>query len=352
MAFNVISGTPVASGTIHVVATAACGENASTDIIIASCALPTITASAISGTVGLPFASVLTVPVGATLDVSGLPAGLTLSGNTISGTPSAAGTIHAVVTAACGATASIDIPLNACVLPTLTPSVTGGTVGLPFLSTVALSAGATVTADSLPAGLTLSGNVISGTPTASGTITLTATSPCGAVATTTITIGSCDTPAVIPDTLMGTVGLPFLSTITAPVGTTITATGLPSGLVLTGNVISGTPLAAGTATITATALCGASATTTITIDPCPLPTIVSSTLSGTTGLPFVATLTPSVGATVCVRGLPAGLTVTGNVISGTPTGTAVIQVTATSPCGSYSRCSMSMCGISRLVGTR
>ena len=51
------------------------------------------------------------------------------------------------------------------------------------------------------------------------------------------------------------------------------------------------------------------------------------------GLPFLSTITASPDATVCVQGLPAGLNVTGNIISGTPTGTATIHIIATSPCG-------------------
>jgi hypothetical protein len=330
---NVISGTPTASGTIHITVTAEGGATATTDIVIDPCALPTMTANVLSGTVGLPFASILTIPPGAALTVSGLPAGLSLVGNVISGTPSATGTIHAVVTAACGSTASIDIPINACPLPTISADLTSGTVGIPFLATLVPSLGATVTVDQLPAGLSLNGNIISGTPTAAGTATITVTSPCGAQATLSVTIAACTAPAILADTLMGTVGLPFVSTIAATPGATITAAGLPAGLTLVGNIISGTPGASGTATITATSACGATAATAITIQPCPVPTLSVTTASGVLGLPFISTITASPDAVVCVQGLPAGLTVTGGVISGTPTGTATIHIIATAPCG-------------------
>lgn len=330
---NVISGTPLTAGTIHVTATAPSGATSSVDIIIDPCTLPTVTASALSGTVGLPFVSIVTVPPGATLSVTGLPAGLSLTDNVISGTPATTGTIHASVTAACGSTASVDIPINACPVPAITADLTAGTVGIPFLTTLVFSPGATVTVDQLPAGLSLNGNVISGTPTAAGTATVTVTSPCGAQATLSVTIAPCTAPTILADTLMGTVGLPFLSTITATPGATITATDLPAGLTLVGNVISGTPAASGTATLTATSACGATATTTIAIQPCPVPALSVTTTSGTVGLPFVSTIIASPDATVCVQGLPAGLTVTGGVISGTPTGTATVHVIATSPCG-------------------
>jgi hypothetical protein len=330
---NIISGTPSAAGTIHVTATAPCGAASSVDLVIDPCALPSVTASVLSGTVGLPFASILTVPPGAVLSVTGLPAGLSLAGNVITGTPSATGTIHALVTAACGSTASVDIPINACPLPTVTADLVSGIVGIPFLATLVPSLGATVTVDQLPAGLSINGNIISGTPTAAGTATITVTSPCGAQATLSVTIAACTAPAILADTLMGTVGLPFLSTITATPGAILSATNLPAGLTLIGNVISGTPGASGIATITATSACGATATSTITIQPCPVPTLNVTTASGTLGLPFVATITASPDAMVCVQGLPAGLTVTGGIISGTPTGTATIHIIATSPCG-------------------
>jgi len=265
--------------------------------------------------------------------VTGLPAGLSLQGNVVSGTPTAAGTIHATVTAACGATASVDIAINSCPLPTLSLTANSGTVGLPFVSTLALSAGATISVDQLPAGLSLAGTVISGTPTQASTATITATSPCGAVATATIMIAACDTPVIVADTLMGTVGLPFLSTLAISPNATISVSGLPAGLTLEGNVISGTPTISGTATITATASCGATASVAITIQPCPVPTLVSTTLNGTVGLPFITVITATPGATVCIQGLPAGLTATGNTITGTPLGTAIVHIIATSPCG-------------------
>jgi hypothetical protein len=330
---NVISGTPTAGGTIHITATATGGATTSVDIVINPCVLPTVTASVLSGTVGLPFASILTLPPGAALSVTGLPAGLSLAGNVITGTPSATGTIHALVTAACGSTASIDIPINSCPVPAITADLVSGIVGIPFLATLVPSLGATVSVDQLPAGLSLNGNIISGTPTAAGTATITVTTPCGAQATLSVTIAACTAPAILADTLMGTVGLPFLSTIMAAPGATITAANLPAGLTLVGSVISGTPGASGTTTITATSPCGATSTSTITIQPCPVPTLNVTAASGTLGLPFIATITASPDAVVCVQGLPAGLTVTGGVISGTPTGTATIHVIATSPCG-------------------
>src|SRR5205807_436569 len=159
-----------------------------------------------------------------------LPAGLTLVGNIISGMPTASGSVTVVAQNACGTSAPVTITIDPCATPTVSAGVVSGTVGLPFLSTLALSPGATLSVTGLPAGLTLNGNIISGTPTASGTAKVTVTAACGAQATLGLTIAPCAAPTIAADTLMGTVGLPFLSTVIAAPGATITATGLPAGL--------------------------------------------------------------------------------------------------------------------------
>src|SRR5258708_4136307 len=147
-----------------------------------------------------------------------------------------------------------------------------------------------------------------------------------------LTESSCDpcpAPTVSASITTGTVGVALVSTITAPLGTTITASNLPAGLVLAGNVVSGTPTAAGTGTITVQSACGSTATAGITVTACTAPTLTASSLSGIAGVPFITTLTPSAGATVAVQSaLPAGLTLVGNVISGTPLGPGSITVVA------------------------
>jgi plastocyanin len=133
------------------------------------------------------------------------------------------------------------------------------TVNLPFSFTLTATGSPPIafSATGLPPGLTLTGNIISGTPTATGTfaVTLQATNGAGTdTETLTITIGGGGAgggpaPPVILGLLIagGTVGLPFGYTITAS-GTepmTFTASGLPAALRLDGAVISGTPAVAG-----------------------------------------------------------------------------------------------------------
>jgi len=103
-----------------------------------------------------------------------------------------------------------------------------------------------------------------------------------------LTESSCDpcpAPTVSASVSSGIVGVAFVSTITAPLGATISAANLPAGLVLAGNVVSGTPTAAGTGTITVQTACGSTATADITVAACTTPTLSASALSGIAGYP-------------------------------------------------------------------
>src|SRR5258708_14088665 len=103
----------------------------------------------------------------------------------------------------------------------------------------------------------------------------------------------CPAPVVSASLTTGSVGVPFVSTIVAPVGTTLTAANLPAGLSLAGNVVSGTPTEAGSATITVTNACGSRATVALGVAACSPPTLTATNLLATVGLPFTTTFIPS-----------------------------------------------------------
>ncbi len=230
------------------------------------------------------------------------------------------------------------------------------TVGQTFSYTITASNSPTsFGATGLPAGLTINTatGVISGTPTASGTatVTISATNAAGTGSKTlTLTVNAAVPVVTSAGSATATVGQGFTYSITASnVPTSYGATGLPSGLTVnTGTgVISGTPTAAGTATVTIRAINSAGTgtkTLTITVNPAVAGTPVigsPGTAVGTLGQPFsytiTATNTPtSYGAT----GLPTGLSVntTTGVISGTPTaaGTYTITIQATNGSGTSS----------------
>ena len=114
-----------------------------------------------------------------TLDSGSPPPGISLSGNTISGTPTQRGSYSFAVKATdnTGAT-QVKSYSGTVANPTLTlaPASSQGSVGTPFSVTYAPGGGVTPyhdpaleVGDTLPPGLTLSGFTLSGTPTTTGT---------------------------------------------------------------------------------------------------------------------------------------------------------------------------------------
>ena len=182
-------------------------------------------------------------------------------------------------------------PCSACPTINVTPSpLSSGTVGTAYTGSPSASGGSTPyawTATGLPAGLSLNASTgaITGTPTASGAATITATDANGCAGTTSLTINpfACPTitvtPAILPE---ASVGQPYSETPTASgagggASYGWSATSLPAGLSInpTTGLISGTPTAEGTATITATytgpggELCTGTATLSIVNNCCP-----------------------------------------------------------------------------------
>jgi PKD repeat protein len=244
-------------------------------------------------------------------------------------------------------------------LPSITSATTApGTVGTAFtFNIVATGSPTSYSAAGLPAGLTINTatGVISGTPTATGTliVTLTATNPTGTStpsSTLTITVASAAVTPVItsPTTAPGTVGTPIPPYTIGATGvpTSYTATGLPPGLTVNTStgVISGTPTTPGTyvVTITATNSAGTSTSTiTFTVaSPTVTPVITSPlTASGALGTTFVTYIIAGTGlpTSYTAVGLPPGLTLNSSTgaINGTPMsyGTFAVTINATNSAG-------------------
>lgn len=164
------------------------------------------------------------------------------------------------------------------------PVLADATAGVPYTATFDAATGGdgtfTYTASGLPAGLSLTGRTVSGTPTATGTfdVTLTATDGTGASASRTVALTVAGQPiGFSPSLPAGTVGKAYTATLSAtgygPFA--FTATGLPAGLTLSGDTISGTPSAAGSFPVTLVATDAAGQTSssqvTLTIAPAPAP---------------------------------------------------------------------------------
>jgi len=221
-----------------------------------------------------------------------LPGGLRLAASTgtISGIPTTSGSYSfgvrvtdsspAAGSRKSGKTATATVSLviaGAPVTPTplaiTTSSLSGGTNGSSYSNSLQASGGTppyswSITAGSLPAGLTISPTgLISGTPTASGTSSFTATvTDAGSPAQTKSVSLSLVVAAAAPPALTisaslpaGTANTAYSSPVSATGGTpaytwSITAGSLPAGLTLdaTTGIISGTPTVSGTSNFKAT----------------------------------------------------------------------------------------------------
>lgn len=147
--------------------------------------LPTMTF--VNGQAGVNYPPVAITPTGGfvpfTINVTGLPTGMIFDGiDTISGTPTVAGTFTLTidVTDKTGqhvmSFPSITVDTAPAVI--VTAALASGTVGVNYNANVAASGGIgaiTLKQTGLPAGLSLTGNIVSGTPTVSGTSNVTFT---------------------------------------------------------------------------------------------------------------------------------------------------------------------------------
>jgi len=301
---------------------------------------------------------------------STIPAGLTLSAaGVLGGKPSTAGTpsFSITVTDSAQNSASATFTLNiaagvSIATPTTLPggyqgtaypgatlAATGGT-GTGYTWTWAAASGSTV-----PAGLNLSaGGAISGTPSASGTfsvvITVTDSAQNSASATFSLTVESVLTVTTNSTMKSGTINAAYSQSLAASGGsgsgytwTTNTAgTTALAGINLSLNsagIVSGTPLATGTATfaVTVTDSQSHTATATLTITVYASLTITSSTLPATNvGIPYSQTLAAAGGtgtgytwtatsSNLATYGLSLSST---GVVSGTPTTAGTASFTA------------------------
>ncbi|HUK51813.1 MAG TPA: putative Ig domain-containing protein [Candidatus Binatia bacterium] len=297
---GLISGTPTAAGTsmVTISATNAGGTGSATlTLTINNPPAPVITsATSATGTVGTAFSYQITATNSPTsFGAMNLPNGLSVSGTTglISGTPTAVGVSSVTISATnAGGTgsATLTLTINPDPAPPVITSATSatGTVGTAFSYQItATNSPTSFGAMNLPNGLSVSGTtgLISGTPTAAGvsSVTISATNA-GGTGSATLTLTINPAPPVINSatSATGTVGTAFSYQITATNSpTSFGAMNLPNGLSVSGTtgLISGTPTAMGTSSVTISATNAGgtgSATLTLTINILTLKTIVVS----------------------------------------------------------------------------
>jgi uncharacterized protein YhjY with autotransporter beta-barrel domain len=367
-----ISGTPTAPGSYPITVTATdqtvTGIGAPFSIAqtyTLNVLAPTIAitpASLPGASVGTPFSQALTASGGAgttslAITAGNLPAGLTLSGGTIAGTPTQAGTFNLTVTAtdANGQTGTRAYTLSVAA-PALALSPASGALAItyaqPFTRSFAASGGTGpytyALTGTLPAGLAFNAATatVAGTPTVSGnfsfTVTATDTGSTGAgapftvsgnytlaIAAPTITV----TPASLPG---GTAGQAYSVSLAgagavAPYSFSLASGTLPAGVTLSASgQLAGTPTASGTFPIGVLVrdANGQQATVNLSLTVAvPTLTVTPASLPGALfGIAYNQPLTVSGGQApysfaVSSGALPAGVTLnaTTGLISGAPT---------------------------------
>ncbi|MCC6573977.1 MAG: putative Ig domain-containing protein [Planctomycetes bacterium] len=378
-----LSGTPNAPGTFSfTLQVTDSGSNTDTQaytVDIASSGVLTITTTTLAdGTRDVVYSVNVTATGGSgagytwLVTVGSLPTGLTLAGTgtpttTISGTPTVTGsysfTVEVTDSLSNTDTQALTIDINDPVLTITTTTLAGGTQDVAYSENITAVDGTgtgytwSVTAGSLPGGLTLTDGTpsatLDGTPTAFGTFNFTVqvTDSGSNVDTQALQIIIAPPPLVITTTTLpdGDVGTPYSELITATGGTgagytfTVTVGAQPSGLTLSSatpsGTLAGTPNAAATYNFTVTVTDSGSGidTQAFTIVIADL-TIVTTALpdgsqnvaysqpifaAGGTGAGYVFTLSSGTLPT----GLSLGNGTPSGTLSGTPTATGVFTFT-------------------------
>jgi len=357
-----VNGTPF--GTSYSGALSAWINVGSTSLVLTENVAPAIlSAASATSIVGAPFSTTITTtgaPVPALTETGALPAGITFTDNgngtaTIAGT-SAAGTggsypLTITATNPTGA-ATQTFTLTNAQAPSITSASTAtfstGVAGTYKVTTTGYPAATITETGTLPGGLTFTAAgdgtaTIAGTP-AAGTagsypVTITATNASGSTATltVTITVNAAAAPVITSGAAafftLNQAGAAGITTTGSPTPA-ITQTGtLPAGLTFVDNgngtaLISGTPTATGTSTVSITAANGINpnATQTFTIYVGQAPSFTSpstATFTAGTASSFTVTTSGYPAPSIAATGLPTGLALTDN-----GNGTATITGTA------------------------
>ncbi|WP_263417965.1 beta strand repeat-containing protein [Terriglobus albidus] len=367
-----LQGTPTAAGvyTLGISATDSSKPTAQgkkkISVVVQSAATQLTITSPSTATVGQTYNGTIgvtggTSPYSCSIVSGTLPSGLNINNCTITGTPSVAGSTSLAVKAtdsnhpADSATASITLTAVSPPATLTLSSPPSGTVGALYNGSIGVAGGTApyacaLASGTIPNGLTLTGCSLTGTPTTAGNSTfyIKATDSSSPVNSTTgpVTLNIAADPVTLALTAppSGSVGVAYNGTIgvsggTAPYTCSLATGSMPSGLTLNNCAISGTPLVAGSYSLSIKATDSASNTTTATVPlniiaPTSVTLKISSPVSATVGTAYTGAIGITGGAApyTCslVSGSVPGLTLSGCSLSGTPTtaGTYSLSVKA------------------------
>lgn len=306
-----VSVSPTTTTTYTVTGTAASGCTNTSTIAITVNPTPTITATASSTS--------LCVGNSATMTASGantyawMPG--SLSGSSITITPSSTTTYSVTGTDINGCTSQQTITITVGSVPTVTASTS--TPNICTGSSATLVGTGTTTYSWMPG--SLSGSSVTVTPTSTTTYTVTGTNGPGCFNTATITVIVNPLPTVSSTSSASVICEGNPSTLTASGASTYAW--MPGSL--SGTVVTVSPTAATTYTLTGTDAngCTATSTSTITVNPTPTITVTASTDTICEG--NVVTL--SAGGASSYTWMPGSLT--GNIVSVTPVTNTTYTVT-------------------------
>ncbi|HLL54699.1 MAG TPA: putative Ig domain-containing protein, partial [Myxococcaceae bacterium] len=366
---GVLSGTPTATGSANFTAqvTDANGVTSTQALTLGVYPAVAVTTSALAdGYTGVAYSASLSAtggkaPLSWSVTGGALPAGVSLSAaGALSGTPTATGAASFTVRAADANGVSSSAPLTITVFtpPAITTSaLPNGDVAVAYNAPALAATGGkspltwSISSGSLPTGLSLSASSgsITGTPSAGGAFTFTATvtdangrsdnralsiSITGALAVATVSLPDGYTGAAYSAALSASGGR-------SPYSFSVPPGSLPSGLGLSAaGVFSGTPSATGTTTFTVTVTDANSSTATrnLSITVFTQPTVTTATLpDGYTNTAYSGTVAATGGKapyTFALVGgsLPNGISLSGSgALAGTPTaaGTSSFTVQVT-----------------------
>ncbi|KAA9111306.1 putative Ig domain-containing protein [Microbacterium rhizomatis] len=261
-----------------------------------------VTGVAPAGTTGVEYSFTYTrqgIPLpDLSVTAGALPPGLSLSADgVLSGTPTQGGTFTFTITGSNGVDPDVTLPvtLDVNAAPTIAgsppPAVAGEAYSFPFTTSGFPAPDISLTAGSLPPGLSLSvDGVLSGTPTQAGTFEFTVTASNGfdPDASLPVSIEVSTTPTIAgspPAAVTGTAyAYPFTTSGFPAPHVSLTAGSLPPGLTLAADgTLSGTPTQTGSFAFTVTASNGTApdASLPVTLNVNAAPVIPSSTPSGT-----------------------------------------------------------------------